>query len=498
MPVSWRHPQVPSDKHNPPVVVVCDRGGSLLPLLTPAIQSCSATAVVVDVEPASAIPFTDTCAAALVWLDTPPSGSDLAMARSLHAHAISVIGCAAGSDRWPVSVYCRALLAGCVRVLDCGSCTFADDLRQWLERTLAAAATRNLERQRLRTVMAANGIVADSEAMLRVFRTVSRISAFSDLPVLIAGETGTGKELLARAVHRLDPKRRSAPLVTVNCAAIGQAVAESELFGHRRGAFTGAERDRLGLVRAADGGVLFLDEVGELEPALQAKLLRLLQEGRVLPVGDEREVAVNVRVIAATNRDLPSLVSQRKFREDLFQRLNVIVLHIQPLRERRDDVRPLVEHFVQKHRALSSSAPAVAADFIEALERLPLPGNAREVENVVRQALAQKEDDSSLSLCHLPPAVWTALSGASERDATAPEDPGLDTTTDSGKEIAGALARVLEHNDWNLSQSLHVCERVLFETALHAAHGNQAKTARLLGITARSVYNLSRRHHSHN
>ena len=179
-------------------------------------------------------------------------------------------------------------------------------------------------------------MVGDSATMDGVFRWILRVSPLSELPVLLSGETGTGKELVARSIHRLDPRRADGPFVAVNCGAIVSGLAESELFGHRRGAFTGALHDRLGLVRAARGGVLFLDEIGDLDPGLQSKLLRVLQEHRVLAVGEDHEVAVNVRIIAATNRSLDEMVHARTFRADLFHRLNVLSIRIPALRERSE------------------------------------------------------------------------------------------------------------------------------------------------------------------
>ena len=197
-------------------------------------------------------------------------------------------------------------------------------------------------------------------AMTDVFRSIIRFSTLSDLPVLIVGETGTGKEGLARALHRLDPKRKEGPFVAVNCGAIAAPLAESEFFGHRRGAFTGADRDRKGLVRSAEGGVLFLDEIGELEAALQAKLLRVLQESRVLGVGEDRDIQVNVRVVAATNRDLDQMGQQSRFRADLFHRLNVLSIRVPPLSERADDLAPRSDAILSIRRA--SARPLALRD----------------------------------------------------------------------------------------------------------------------------------------
>ena len=206
--------------------------------------------------------------------------------------------------------------------------------------------TRELaENERFHVLMRTFGIVGESDAIKSAFRQALRVSSFSDLAVLITGESGTGKELMARAIHQLDPKRRRGPFVAINCGAISPGLAESEMFGHSRGAFTGADRDRKGFVRAADGGVLFLDEVGELGSDIQAKLLRVLQDHRVMSVGTDHDVGVDVRVIAATNRNLELMMEQGLFREDLFHRLNMLSVHLPPLRERVADLKPLVDNF---------------------------------------------------------------------------------------------------------------------------------------------------------
>ena len=330
--------------------------------------------------------------------------------------------------------------------------------------------------------MAAHGVVGESRAMLAVFASVLRISPLSDLPTLLTGESGTGKDLLARAIHARDPKRCAGPFVALNCGAIAATLAEAELFGHRRGAFTGADRDRRGLFRAADGGVLFLDEIAELDATVQVKLLRVLQDNRVLSVGDEREAAVSVRVIAATNSDLREMIERRLFRADLFHRLNVVSIHVPPVRERRADIRPLVEHFVRKHHGLSPAAsPAIGAEFFDAFGRLDLPGNAREIENLVRSALVHNDGTAPLGLSDLPADVWQQL--VQESPAPAVEAGGREESL-----------TMLEANGWNLSRTLRACERSFIQAAFRVSDGNQSKTARLLGITPRSVYNKLRRH----
>jgi transcriptional regulator with GAF, ATPase, and Fis domain len=231
------------------------------------------------------------------------------------------------------------------------------------------------------------GIVGASPPMLALFDLIER-AAPSDVPVLIVGETGTGKELVARALHERS-RRRKGPFLAENCAAISPSLLESELFGHKRGSFTGAIADRKGHFVAASGGTLLLDEIGDMPLEMQVKLLRVLEEGEVRPVGASRVEEVDVRVLAATNRDLAKLVAERRFREDLYYRLNVVRIELPPLRERPSDVEPLVRAFVAREARRTGRAPAVVEP--EALRRLaaaPWPGNVRQLENEVRRALA--------------------------------------------------------------------------------------------------------------
>jgi len=231
------------------------------------------------------------------------------------------------------------------------------------------------------------GLVGDSPKIQNVLRIIRKLSNDRS-PVLITGERGTGKELVARAVHQVSPIAGK-KLIPVNSATIVGSLMESELFGHQKGAFTGAVDNKLGLVRAADGGTLFLDEIGELSPETQAKLLRLLQEGEVRPIGGTDVLRVNVRVIAATNRNLETAVAERQFREDLYYRLKVTTIRIPPLRERREDILPLTRHFLRKYAVhLVSLSEAVEQRFVN----YAWPGNVRELENMIRQMVVMKSN----------------------------------------------------------------------------------------------------------
>lgn len=465
------------------------------------------------------------CVLALVGIDARLCADDAALNAigGFKQKGFQVIAWADGARSWPLGAQCLPLLAGAVRLLDSTAADFIAELRRFTAQLTKRETTAHAEEQRLKATMNKLGIVGESQAMISTFRWILRVSVLSDLPVLISGETGTGKQILANAVYQLDPKRCSGPFVAVNCGAISPTLAESELFGHRRGAFTGADRDRKGLIRSAHEGILFLDEIGELQGELQTKLLRMLQEKRVLGVGEDRETAVDVRVIAATNRDLGKMVEEGKFRADLFHRLNVLSIRIPPLRDRPADIQPLVEYFIQSYRSLNSRTVSAGADFFHALKTLALPGNVRQLENLVRQAIFQKNDDDPLAVSDLPLEVWRELAAAKQSPS---QDRGQPDTCEGGPasptapsvsqlrlgplqrsllstSLAGVKDRadlishaveILQANGWSLSQSVNYCEKLLFEAALNASGGNQTRTARLLGITPRSVYNKYRKY----
>ncbi len=258
-------------------------------------------------------------------------------------------------------------------------------IRNTLERKVLVSENRLL-RQQLSARFSFDGIVSQSSAMSQVLNIAGRVAS-SQATVLITGETGTGKELIAKAVHYAGP-RRDKPFVAVNCAALSEHLLESELFGHEKGAFTGADRQRKGRFETAEGGTLFIDEVGEIPLALQVKLLRVLQEKSFERVGSSLTVPTNVRIVAATNRDLETLVREGKFREDFFYRLNVVAIQIPPLRERREDIPPLVETFIQRLATENGKRiTGVSREAMDTLMKYSWPGNVRELENVIQQSI---------------------------------------------------------------------------------------------------------------
>jgi DNA-binding NtrC family response regulator len=298
------------------------------------------------------------------------------------------------------------------------------------------------------------GIVGRSRAMQDVI-TRAELVAETKSTVLITGDTGTGKEMVARLIHHRSAQREM-PLIKVNCAAIPDTLLESELFGHVRGAFTGATMTKRGKFALADGGSIFLDEIGTMSPAIQSKLLRVLQEREFEPLGAERTQRVDVRVIAATNRDLKQMVSDGKFQEDLYYRLNVIPIEIPPLRERREDVPVLVEHFIDKHRQRTGKKiERVDDSVIAALERYDWPGNVRELENTIERAVV-------LTTGSVINAAAISLVGATSSSAS-----GLPSM--------------------RLHQNLEWVERETIRRALEQAGGIKKDAAELMGISQRAL-----------
>jgi DNA-binding NtrC family response regulator len=330
-----------------------------------------------------------------------------------------------------------------------------------------AAERRSLKKEntQLRAMLERSQPQADmvgrSTAMQEVFRLIDRAGP-SDKAILILGESGTGKELVARALHR-SSRRADKPMVVINCAALPEALLESELFGHEKGAFTGAVAAKPGLFEVADGGTLFIDEIGELPGSLQAKLLRVLEDGSLRRVGSVQERRVNVRLLAATNRDLAGEVEARRFREDLYYRINVMSLELPPLRERRGDVPLLVRHFFGPGWEIDEAA-------MEALERYPWPGNVRQLINVVERAKILAESET-VTLGDLPREI------SQSRGAAA--DSPLHSTPESA---AGS--------DPKLTDDLATIQRGKVVEVLRREEGNKSRAARRLGIARRKLYRL--------
>ena len=310
----------------------------------------------------------------------------------------------------------------------------------------------------------AHGIVGASEGMRRIVELARKVARHPST-VLVTGESGTGKEVIARFVHRESP-RATAPFVAVNCAAIPEQLLESELFGHVRGSFTGATGERRGLFEEADGGTLFLDEIGELPVALQVKLLRALQEGEIRRVGESVSRPVDVRLLAATSRDLEGDVAGGRFRSDLYYRINVVRLHLPPLRERREDIAPLARHFLAMHArrlGVSASPPALTPAALRHLEEHGWPGNVRELENAIERALVLSEGQR-IDAEHLAPGAHPAVPAAN--GAGSPD---------------GASA------DLSVKRRTETLERTLIAQALERTGGNRTRAAQLLDLSHRAL-----------
>jgi two-component system response regulator HydG len=284
--------------------------------------------------------------------------------------------------------------------------------------------------------------------------------------VLISGESGTGKEVVARTLHFAGP-RAARPFVPINCTAIPEGLLESELFGHVRGSFTGAHTSKRGLFEKADGGTLFLDEIGDMGPSLQSKLLRVLQDREVRPVGGTQAVKVDVRIVAATHRDLEAEIAAGRFREDLFYRLNVIPIRIPPLRERPEDIGVLVKAFVRRHD--ESGRRSLSADALARLARCPWRGNARELENVVERALALCDADV-IEASDLP------LSPAAEPPRAAADEPDSFLASAARQEL-----------------SLKQLEERYIDEVMRAVGGNRVQAARILGVDRKTLYRWAER-----
>jgi two-component system, NtrC family, response regulator AtoC len=375
-----------------------------------------------------------------------------------------------------------------------------DVLKLRVERALSYndAVSENVYlRKQLKKRYKFNQLIGSSSGMHEVFKMIERV-ADTESTVLILGESGTGKELVAKALH-YNSRRQFAPFVPVNCSALPENLLESELFGHRRGAFTGAINDKKGLFQEADGGTILLDEIGSMSPLLQSRILRVLQEREVRRVGDNVSIAVNVRVVAATNEPLEKRIKEGTFREDLYYRLNVIPIQLPPLRERRDDIPLLTAHFLHdKIHSLTGLPFKITRQAIEALAAHDWPGNVRELENVIERSCALSETNL-LHLSDLPPSFARYATGessdtvyemrsdqaahvlsaapavTSERSPTNPSHPLI-----SGTPIAAPLSPL---KNFLREQEVNYLNRALAYTG-----GDKEKAASLLGVSLATLY----------
>lgn len=349
-----------------------------------------------------------------------------------------------------------------------------EELRKIIDAALKSEYANTTDSQSETKIYRLDEMISSSPAMLNIFQTIPRIAS-SPSSVLITGESGTGKELVARAIHNTGCRRDQA-FIVVNCGGIPENLLESELFGHVKGAFTGASHEKKGLFSMADQGTIFLDEIGELPMLLQAKLLRVTQQKSFIPVGATKPVHVDVRILAATNRDLEQEVIDGNFREDLFYRLNVIQIKVPPLRERPEDIPVLVQYFMEKYSSDQTSLQGVSSYAIEALQQYSFPGNVRELENIIERSVAL-----STSTLLLPESLSLARHKAREEDKKLPVQGSYTSEPE------------IPEDGLDLEACLGDMEKHLLQKALERTGGNKTEAAKLLKINFRSFrYRLAK------
>ncbi len=328
--------------------------------------------------------------------------------------------------------------------------------------------------QSLREIFSRLGFVTASRLMNPVLQCAYKAAMVSDTTILLQGETGTGKQVLARAIHSLDQKRYRFPFVTVHCSTIVESLAESELFGHRRGSFSGAEAARAGLFVAADRGTIFLDDVNDLPLRMQPKLLDALQRGIIRPLGSDRETAVDVRVIAAANQPLEPMVEQGRFRADLFHRLNVIQMRLPPLRERSEDLAALILEFARRHASLYEGIASLEPELLQDLQSCPFKGNVRELENAVQRMLFNKANGDSLSR-----ADWLR-----QQMPEISEDERADAMSRAAELLWAAILK----QDIPFPDVVRRLEAALLEKALGVKGKTRREIAKMLHTSERTLY----------
>jgi nitrogen regulation protein NR(I) len=347
------------------------------------------------------------------------------------------------------------------------------EIPEFIELVEKALASRRMMNEPIELGGSTTGtgaLIGNSRAMQAIYKEIGRIAS-KPVNVLIRGETGTGKELIARAIYQ-HSDRAKAPFIAINCAAIPETLLESELFGHERGAFTGAEVRRIGRFEQASGGTLFLDEIGDMTPGTQVKLMRVLQERCIQRLGGKETISVDARVIAATHRDLETAIRQKQFREDLYYRLSVVVITLPPLRERKEDIPDLINYFLRRHAAeMGVPDPAMHADTVEFLRAQNWAGNVRELENVIRKVLLLAQG-YTINVEHARAALVRPAPSAPPREGSL------------GQLVDELLskARAGELNDAH-AHLIQTAERELFSRAIELAGGNQARAARWVGVS---------------
>ncbi len=338
-----------------------------------------------------------------------------------------------------------------------------------LESVKLKKENRILKRELKKTYNFEN-LVGNSEKMHKIYHIVKRIS-LAPTNVLVTGESGTGKEIIAKAIHYNSPLKE-APFITVNCGAIPENLIESEMFGHKKGSFTGAVQDKMGLFQAAHGGTLFLDEIGELPLNVQVKLLRALQERIIRPVGSTKNIKIDLRIIAATNRNLEDMISQGTFRQDLYYRLNVINIHAPPLKDRKEDIPLLAMHFLHKfNEKFERNVSNISTEALDKLKNYNFPGNVRELENIIERSMAL-EVGSSILPESLPPLVQTT----------------------SGKKYPSTHEVVITDSGVELDKIMDQIEKEMLLKAMHTSKGIKKHAAKLLGISFRSMRYRAEKH----
>lgn len=381
-------------------------------------------------------------------------------------------------SRFPLSDYCRPFVEGVIAFLDESDPAFYSELQNRVKDGIERCRVNGNDS--IHSQIESLGLVGRSHALQNVRAFVEKAALLSDLPVLITGESGTGKEIVARAIYQLDQKRSKGPFIAVNCSAVSGTLAESEFFGHKRGAFTGATTDRPGLFQAASRGVLFLDEISELDPKLQPKLLRVIQENRVLPVGEEKERTVDIRVIAATNKDLMAQVGLGMFRADLYQRLDILSLRIPELGARKEDIEPLVRFFIKKHQTCYRiEIQGVDRRVFDFLTSLNYQGNIRELENLVRKILFRKASGEIIEMADIPPEVLKQA---------------FPSIPSEKEEIFEQFLLMKAKAGWSFPQIIAHCERLLLKKIFQETNGCRSKMASLLKLTPRTLFNKLRNH----